>query len=155
MPKGTRSSRRAGRPTRPGGSRGVANRSKAGGRSRRRSKVGGKPPGVTHRKGAAKKRKAARVRNKGKNRVRGRQSGGGGKASSFTARPVGRTLGVALAGTASTEVPASQAAAPGGDRGAWGFGKAKPAKKQKKEQPGPPEIAGPAEAAEVNPSQTV
>jgi len=154
MPKGTRSSRRAGRPTRPGGRRGEAGRSKAGGRSRRKSKFGGKRPGVTHRKGSAKQRKALRVRNKGQNRVRGRQSGGGGKASSFTARPIGRTLGVALAGTTSTEVPVRQRP-PGGERGAWGYGKAKPAEKKRDGQPGPPEIAGPAEAAQVNPSQTV
>src|SRR5438270_9975657 len=128
---------------------------RSGSSSRRVSKGGAKRPGITKKKGAANKRKALRVRHVGRGRVRGRQSGGGGKASSFTARPIGRTLGVALAGTASIEVPASQAAAPGGDRGGWGFGKAKPAKKQKKEQPGPPEIAGPAEAAEVNPSQTV
>src|SRR5438270_7225931 len=122
----------------------------SGSSSRRISKGGAKRPGVTKKKGAAKKRKALRTHNVGRGRVRGRQSGGGGKGSSFTARPVGKTLGVALAGTASTEVPASQAAAAGGDRGAWGFGKAKPAKKQKEAQPGPPEIAGPAEAANVN-----
>src|SRR5437764_15462210 len=116
MPKGTRSSGRAGRSTRPGERRGEAGRSKAGGRSRRKSKFGGKRPGVTGRKGAAKQRKALRVRNKGQNRVRGRQSGGGGKASSFTARPIGRTLGVALAGTTSTEVPVRQRP-PGGERG--------------------------------------
>ena len=63
--------------------------------------------------------------------VRGRQSGGGGKASSFTARPIGWTSGVALAGTASIEVPAGQKSPPGGERGAWGFGKAKPAAKRK------------------------
>src|SRR5205085_12434568 len=154
MPKGTRASRRASRPTRPGGRRDEAGRSKAGGRSRRKSKFGGKHAGVTHRKGSAKQRKALRVRNKGQNRVRGRQSGGGGKASSFTARPIGRTLGVALAGTTSTEVPVRQKS-PGGERGAWGFGKAKPAERKRGGQPGPPEIAGPAEAAQVNPSQTV
>jgi len=154
MPRGTRSSGRTGRPTRPGGRRGVAGRSKAGGSNRRRSKFGGRRPAATSKKGPAKRRKASRVRNKGKNRVRGRQSGGGGKGSSFTARPVGRTLGVALAGGTSMEVPVRQKS-PGSERGAWGFGKAKPAETKKEEQPGPPEIAGPAEAAEVNPSQTV
>src|SRR5947209_16456836 len=116
MPRGTRSSGRAGRPARAGGRRGVAGRSKAGGNSRRRSKFGGKRAGVTKRKGEAKQRKALRVRNKGENRVRGRQSGGGGKKSSLTARPIGRTLGVALSGRSTSA---------GGERGAWEFGKAK------------------------------
>jgi len=142
MPRGTRSGRRAGRPTRPGGRRGVAGRSKAGGKSRRKSKFGGKRPGVTRRKGSAKQRKGLRVRNKGKGRVRGRQSGGGGKTSSFTARPVGRTLGVALAG----ESP------PAGERGAWKFGKAKP-RRRAEPQAGAPEFAGPAEASKVSPSE--
>src|SRR5205807_7538507 len=99
---------------------------KSGGNSRRISKRGGKRPGVTKKKGAARKRKAVRTRNVGRGRVRGRQSGGGGKGSSFTARPIGRTSGVALAGTASIEVPAGQTSRPGDERGAWGFGKAKP-----------------------------
>ena len=116
MPRGTRSSGRAGRSARPGGRRGVGGRSKAGGRSRRRSKFGGKRPGAPRKKGPAKQRKASRVRNKGKARVLGRQSGSGGKSSSLTARPVGSTLGVALAGQSP----------PPGERGAWEFGKAKP-----------------------------
>ena len=88
---------------------------KSGGNSRRVSKGGAKLPGVTKKKGPAKQRKALRNRNVGSGRVRGQQSGGGGKTSSLTARPVGRTLGVALAG----ESP------PPGERGAWEFGKAK------------------------------
>ena len=88
---------------------------KSGGNSRRLSKGGAKLPGVTKKKGPAKQRKALRNRNVGSGRVRGQQSGGGGKTSSLTARPVGRTLGVALAG----ESP------PPGERGAWEFGKAK------------------------------
>jgi hypothetical protein len=88
---------------------------KSGGNSRRVSKSGGKRPGVTKKKGPAKQRKALRNRNVGSGRVRGRQSGGGGKTSSLTARPIGRTLGIALAG----EAP------PPGERGAWEFGKAK------------------------------
>jgi hypothetical protein len=127
MPRGPRSSRRAGRPTRPGGRRGLAARAKAGGRNRRKSKFGGKRPGVTRRKGEAKQRKATRIRNKGENRVRGRQSGGGGKASSFTARPIGRTLGVALAGKSP----------PAGERGAWEFGKAKAAESAPPEEGAP------------------
>src|SRR2546430_5928202 len=79
---------------------------RSGSSSRRVARGGAKLPGVTKKKGAAKKRKAWRTRNVGRGRVRGRQSGGGGKASSFTARPIGRTSGVALAGTASIEVPA-------------------------------------------------
>jgi hypothetical protein len=98
MPRGTRSSRRAGQPARPGRRRGLAGKRKTGGTSRRRLKLAGKRGGVTSRKGASKQRKALRTRNKGRGRVRGRQSGGGGKTSSLTARPVGRTLGVALAG---------------------------------------------------------
>jgi len=88
---------------------------KSGGSSRRISKRGAKRPGVTKKKGSAKKRKVLRNRNVGPGRVRGRQSGSGGKQSSFTARPIGRTLGVALAGQAP----------PPGERGAWDFGKAK------------------------------
>src|SRR5205085_7082040 len=103
---------------------------RSGSSSRRVSKGGAKLPGVTKKKGAAKQRKALRTHNVGRGRVRGRQSGGGGKASSFTARPIGRTSGVALAGTASIEVPAGQKS-PGGERGAWGFGKAKPARKRR------------------------
>ena len=76
--------------------------------------------------------------------MRGRQSGGGGKKSSLTARPIGRTLGVALAGQSP----------PAGERGAWEFGKAKPAEPAQAEQ-GAPEFTGPAESGEVNPSQTV
>jgi len=102
--------------TRASAGRGVAGRHKTGGRTRRVSKSGGKLPGVTKTKGNAKQRKELRTRNVGKGRVRGRQSGGGGKESSFTARPIGRTLGVALAG----ESP------PPGERGSWEFGKAKP-----------------------------
>ena len=120
-----RTTSRGGSP-RAGGRRGVAGRHKTGGSTRRVSKSGGKRPGVTKKKGGAKKRKALRTRNVGKGRVRGRQSGGGGKASSFTARPIGRTLGVALAG----ESP------PPGERGAWGFGKAKPSVKSKKQEVG-------------------
>src|SRR5436305_12031124 len=104
---------------------------RSGSSSRRVSKGGAKRPGVTKKKGEAKKRKALRTRNVGRGRVRGRQSGGGGKASSFTARPIGRTSGVALAGTASIEVKAGEKSPPGGERGAWGFGKAKPAAKRK------------------------
>jgi hypothetical protein len=117
MTRGTRSSRRAGRPTRADGRRGVAGRGKSGGSNRRRSKRGKKRPDVTHKKGSAKRRKALRTRNVGRGRVRGRQSGGGGKESSFTARPIGRTLGVALAGQSP----------PAGERGAWEFRRAKPA----------------------------
>jgi hypothetical protein len=102
--------------SRPGGRPGAARRRKAGTANRRTSKSGGKRPGIVGRKGSAKKRKALRTRNVGRGRVRGRQSGGGGKQSSFTARPIGRTLGVALAG----QLPAA------GERGAWGFGKAAP-----------------------------
>src|SRR5437763_17035090 len=102
---------------------------RSGSSSRRISKGGAKRPGVTKKKGAAKKRKELRTHNVGRGRVRGRQSGGGGKGSSFTARPIGRTSGVALAGTASIEVPAGQPSPPGGERGAWGFGKAKPARR--------------------------
>ena len=98
------------------GARGSAGRHKTGGSTRRVSKSGGKRPGVTRKKGSAKQRKELRTRNVGKGRVRGRQTGGGGKASSFTARPIGRTLGVALPGES----------APPGERGAWEFGKAKP-----------------------------
>jgi hypothetical protein len=105
---------------------------RSGSSSRRVSKGGANRPGVTKKKGAANKRKALRTRHVGRGRVRGRQSGGGGKASSFTARPIGWTSGVALAGTASIEVPAGQKSPPGGERGAWGFGKAKPAAKSKK-----------------------
>src|SRR5437763_4310526 len=101
---------------RPSGRRGTAGRHKSGGSSRRVSKRGGKQPGVTHKKGAAKKRKALRPQNRGKGRVRGRQSGSGGKESSLTARPIGRTSGVALAGQSP----------PAGERGAWEFGSAKP-----------------------------
>jgi len=137
MPRATRSSGRGGRPARPGGSRGAAGRSKAGGRSRRQSKFGGKRPGATGRKGEAKQRKASRVRNKGENPVRGRQSGGGGKASSFTARPIGRTLGVALAGKAP----------PPGERGAWEFGKAKPSEPLQSEEAAP-EFTRPGETPE-------
>src|SRR3954468_3164996 len=88
---------------------------KSGGNSRRISKSGGKQPGATKKKGAAKQRKTLRNRNAGSGRVKGRQSGSGGKSSSLTARPIGRTAGVALAG----ESP------PPGERGAWKFGKAK------------------------------
>src|SRR5919204_1712400 len=144
MPRGTKSSRRAGRPARPGRRRGIAARAKAGGNSRRRSKFGGKRAGATLRKGPARRRKSLRSRNKGPSRVRGRQSGGGGKTSSLTARPIGRTLGVALAGQSAAA----------GQRGAWEFGRAKPRGKVGPEQ-GAPELAGPAESAEVNPSQTV
>jgi hypothetical protein len=97
---------------------------------------------VAHRKGAAKQRKAKRVRNKGANRVRGRQSGGGGKESSLTARPIGRTLGVALAGKAAP-----------GERGSWEWGSAKTTGRA--EEVTAPAISGPAEAADVNPSQEV
>src|SRR5437763_14578370 len=98
------------------GARGIAGRYKTGGSTRRVSKSGGKRPGVTRKKGSAKQRKELRTRNVGKGRARGRQTGGGGKASSFTAQPIGRTLGVALPGES----------APPGERGAWEFGKAKP-----------------------------
>src|SRR2546421_4355966 len=94
---------------------------RSGSSGRRVSKGGAKRPGVTKKKGTAKKRKALRNRNVGRGRVRGRQSGGGGKASSFTRRPIRRTTGVALAGTASIEVPARQKSPPGGERRAWGF----------------------------------
>src|SRR2546423_8462733 len=100
---------------------------RSGSSSRRVSKGGAKRPGVTKKKGEAKKRKALRTHNVGRGRVRGRQSGGGGKASSFTARPIGRTSGVALAGTAPIEVKAGEKSPPGGDGGAWGFGNTKPA----------------------------
>lgn len=142
MPRGTRSSRRAGRQARPGRRRGVAGRSKAGGSSRRSSKAAGKRPGGVGKKGAAKKRKNSRNPNMGKGRVRGRQSGGGGKSSSLTARRTGRTLGVALAGRSAP-----------GARGAWEFGSAETRGGTQAER-GAPEFTGPAEAAESNPSQS-
>jgi ribosomal protein L27 len=76
----------------------MAGRRKGGGATGRMGKNGGKRLAVTRRKGEAKKRKSSIIRNRGKGRVRGMQSGGRGKQSSLTSRPTGRTLGVALAG---------------------------------------------------------
>src|SRR2546423_14531338 len=94
---------------------------RSGSSSRRVSKGGAKLPGVAKKKGEAKKRKALRSHNVGRGRVRGRQSGGGGKASSFFARPIGRTSRVALAGAASMEVKAGEKKPPRGEGRAWGF----------------------------------
>src|SRR2546430_5379281 len=99
---------------------------RSGSSSRRVSKGGAKRPGVTKKKGEAKKRKALRSHNVGRGRVRGRQSGGGGKGSRFSARPIGRTSRVALAGTAPIEVPAGPKTRPRDERGARGFCKTKP-----------------------------
>src|SRR5438552_17472340 len=95
---------------------------KSGGSSRRVLKGGAKRTGVSRKKGSARQRKALRTRNVGRGRVRGRQAGSGGKSSSLTAPPAGRTLGVALAGQS----------APAGERGAWEFGKAKVVSKRKR-----------------------